>query len=72
MAIYLEIEAESVKTTPSSYSVLDVQLEGVDADTVLEQIDIATVAAYYDTGDLLDAIGEQEAIDHFKIEVSEE
>ncbi|KKL57407.1 hypothetical protein LCGC14_2235700 [marine sediment metagenome] len=43
----------------------------IEADDVLELLTIKDILEYYAVGEILTEIGEQEAIDHFGIEVAE-
>lgn len=43
----------------------------VETDAVLSQIDIGEIITYYGEPDLLDAIGESEAKEHFNLESKE-
>lgn len=71
MAINMSINAESVEVETSDAYEIRVHLKEVDEDDVLESIDIDAAVNFYGVGKLLDAIGRDEAIDHFGIEEAE-
>ena len=43
----------------------------VNAESVIDQFSLQEIVDYLGAGDLLDEIGEKEAIEHFGIEVAE-
>ena len=63
----LTIECESANINPNGYKGVSVEIHKADFNQLMESFTVKDVVAYFDTGDLLDTIGEDEAKKHFDL-----
>lgn len=62
----LKLKAESVSTSADSVYRMEVEVIGVAAKDIIEQLEIEDIIRYAGVDNLLDEIGEEKALKHFE------
>lgn len=64
----MELEVENVTVAPRGYKQVLLVIEGVEESEVLNFFSIDQIIQHFKTGDLLDAIGQDEVMEYFDLQ----